>query len=125
VDQWIGKAEHDLTTARHTLTLKEECPFDTICFHSQQCAEKYLKALLIFHGIDFAKIHDLTELAALVPEAASLNVDAVVFQELNPYAVEMRYPGLSEMPTREEAMRAVDLAGRIRQAVRDQLSVPT
>jgi HEPN domain len=50
VDQWIVKAEHDLTTARHTLTLKEECPFHTICFHSQQCAEKYLKALLIFHG---------------------------------------------------------------------------
>src|SRR4029450_4750557 len=111
-------AEMAQRTAWHTLTLKEECPFDIICFYSQQCAEKYLKALLIFHGVDFAKIHDLTELAALIPEAASLKVDAGVFQELNPYAVEMRYPGLNEMPTREEAMRAVDSAGRLRQAVR-------
>lgn len=44
---WIKKAEGDLKTAEHTLTLKERCPFDTVCFHAQQCAEKYLKALLV------------------------------------------------------------------------------
>ena len=45
---WIKKAESDLKTAEHTLTLKENCPFDTVCFHAQQCAEKYLKALLVY-----------------------------------------------------------------------------
>lgn len=44
---WIKKAEGDLKTAEHALTLKERCPFDTVCFHAQQCAEKYLKALLV------------------------------------------------------------------------------
>ena len=43
---WVKKAESDLKTAEHTLTLKERCPFDTVCFHAQQCAEKYFKALL-------------------------------------------------------------------------------
>ena len=40
----------------------EEIPWDTVGFHAQQCSEKYLKALLLFHRINFPKIHDLTEL---------------------------------------------------------------
>jgi HEPN domain-containing protein len=47
VRQWIEKAEHDLRNAEHTLTLRDEdCPFDTVCFHAQQCVEKYLKGWL-------------------------------------------------------------------------------
>ena len=41
--QWIEKAEHDLKNAEHTLTLEENCPFDTVCFHAQQCTEKVLE----------------------------------------------------------------------------------
>ena len=44
---WVEKAEHDLRNAEYVLTLAERRPFDTVCFHCQQCAEKYLKALLI------------------------------------------------------------------------------
>ncbi|MBW1960508.1 MAG: HEPN domain-containing protein [Deltaproteobacteria bacterium] len=38
----------------------------TVCFHAQQCAEKYLKAFLTFKNIDFPKTHDIGELLALV-----------------------------------------------------------
>lgn len=58
--QWVQKAENDLKNAEHTLTIGDKCPFDTVCFHAQQCVEKYLKALLSLHGIDFPKTHDLT-----------------------------------------------------------------
>ena len=45
VRQWLQKASHDLINAEHTLKLPDdECPLDTVCFHAQQCAEKYLKA---------------------------------------------------------------------------------
>ena len=47
VRQWVERAEEDLVNAEHTLTLEENCPVGTVCFHAQQCAEKYLKALLI------------------------------------------------------------------------------
>ena len=47
IDQWIQKADHDLINAEHTLQLKDNCPYDTICFHVQQSVEKYIKALLI------------------------------------------------------------------------------
>ena len=59
VRQWVEKAEEDLLTAEHTLTLEDDCPYGTVCFHAQQCAEKYLKALLTLHAIPFPKIYDL------------------------------------------------------------------
>jgi len=51
VKLWIRKAENDLVAAEHLLTVRPHTPYDTICFHAQQCAEKYLKAFLVFHGI--------------------------------------------------------------------------
>jgi HEPN domain-containing protein len=43
--QWIRKAEHDLEAASRIMAGEEGCPFDTVCFHCQQAAEKYLKCL--------------------------------------------------------------------------------
>jgi hypothetical protein len=43
VRQWVEKAEEDFRNAEYTLTLKERCPLNTVCFHAQQCVEKYLK----------------------------------------------------------------------------------
>lgn len=46
---WLAKAEHDLLNIENNLKA-QQIPWDTICFHAQQAAEKYLKALLVFHG---------------------------------------------------------------------------
>jgi hypothetical protein len=48
VKLWMEKGDHDLINAKHTLTMRVNCPFDTVCFHAQQCVDKYLKALLMF-----------------------------------------------------------------------------
>lgn len=47
VREWVAKAENDLKNATHTLRLGTDCPTDNVCFHTQQCVEKYLKALLV------------------------------------------------------------------------------
>jgi HEPN domain-containing protein len=44
--QWVRKAEHDLEAPNRIMAIEEGCPFDTVCFHCQQAAEKYLKCLL-------------------------------------------------------------------------------
>ena len=119
--QWVEKAEHDLKTAEHTLTLHEGCPYDTICFHAQQCAEKYLKALLTFRGVAFQKTHEFTELVPLAPQDAHLDAVALELEELNPYAIETRSPGDWEPQTREDAERAVALARRLRDVIRERL----
>jgi HEPN domain-containing protein len=65
VRQWIEKADHDLRNAEHTLILSDDCPFDTVCFHAQQCVEKYLKGWLVSRQIDFPRPHDLVVLINL------------------------------------------------------------
>ncbi len=47
VCEWVEKAENDLKNAAHTIKMGEDCPTDTVCFHAQQCVEKYLKAFLV------------------------------------------------------------------------------
>ncbi|MBI5638217.1 MAG: HEPN domain-containing protein [Nitrospinae bacterium] len=121
VRQWIEKAEHDLRTAEHTLTLKDDCPFDTVCFHAQQCAEKYLKGLLAFNALDFPKTHDLILLKNLAIKAGCMNPHELPLQTLNRYSIETRYPGEWEPITRVEAEEAVDLARKVRHLVRSSL----
>ena len=41
--EWSQKAEGDYTVAA-TLWQAESAVYDAICFHAQQCIEKYLKA---------------------------------------------------------------------------------
>ncbi len=67
VREWIEKADNDLKTAAHTIKLGADCPTDTVCFHAQQCVEKYLKALLVLRRCDFPRTHDLERLRDLLP----------------------------------------------------------
>jgi HEPN domain-containing protein len=84
VRQWVEKAEHDLIAAEHTLTLEENCPLDTICFHTQQCAEKYIKAFLVQESIGFPKTHDLRALMQLIPlDLSLLGLDKAEVLKLN------------------------------------------
>jgi HEPN domain-containing protein len=121
LQQWVERAEEDLITAEYTLTLEENCPFSTVCFHSQQCAEKYLKALLVWLDVNFPRTHDLMELLPRVPAEAGLGLQIADLGSLNRYAVETRYPGEWEPITRPEAVAAVAVANHVRNAVRPLL----
>jgi HEPN domain-containing protein len=66
IEEWIFKAEGDFTTAERELSVTVAPNFDAVCFHAQQCAEKYLKALLIVRGVTPPKIHDLAQLHRLL-----------------------------------------------------------
>lgn len=121
VRQWVEKAEEDFRTAEYTLTMPANCPCATVCFHSQQCVEKYVKALLVWRAIDFPRIHDIGELAALLPDDLSLPLTAEEQEGLTDYAVVSRYPGDQEPISLEEAQQAVRLARKVRRALRRHL----
>jgi HEPN domain-containing protein len=57
VIQWLEYGDEDLRLARHGLTLTSGVPYRLIAYHAQQCAEKYLKAFLVCHRIDFPYTH--------------------------------------------------------------------
>ncbi|OIP64760.1 MAG: hypothetical protein COW52_05155 [Nitrospirae bacterium CG17_big_fil_post_rev_8_21_14_2_50_50_9] len=121
VARWIEKAENDFRNAEHTLTLEVDCPFDTVCFHAQQCAEKYLKALLVSLSVDFPKTHDLRLLMQRVAGKITLDIEISDVLVLNRYSIEARYPGDWEPIDRDEAEKAVAIARQIRKRVRANL----
>lgn len=118
--EWVAKAEDDPMTAAHTLKLGRACPTGTVCFHAQQCVEKYLKAYLVCQGTCFPKTHEIEELVSLMPSRVRPNVTAEEQALLTRYAVAPRYPGWIEVPL-SDARRAVALARRVRKHLRSLL----
>jgi HEPN domain-containing protein len=122
VRQWLEKAEHDLRNAEHTLTIRdEECPFDTVCFHAQQCVEKNLKDWLVFRGMNVPRSHDLVVLLNLATPPGLRGIPVQDVQPLNRYTIEARYPGEWDPINRSEAERAVSVARRVRDVARSLL----
>jgi HEPN domain-containing protein len=121
IREWIAKAENDLLTAAHTLTLGADCPTDTVCFHAQQCVEKYIKALLVFRATPFPKTHDIRVLRTYLPAKLRPKVDSKVQDRLTEYATVMRYPGPGPDIPLTEARKAVAIARRVRKEVRKHL----
>ena len=121
IRKWIRKAENDLKNATFTLQIIEDCPTDTICFHAQQCVEKYIKALLIYHKIDFPKTHNIDRLISLLAIPGKLDITKHEMQLLTDYAIESRYPDDFEDIPYSEAEKAVTIAKRIRKQIRKLL----
>ena len=121
VRQWIEKGEEDYRNAEYVLTLRDDCPVTTVCFHRQQCVEKYLKALLICHSLPVPKSHDLIELLHRIPLIDRPDVREESLAILNRYAVESRYPGDWDIISRREAEDAFGVARRVRDIVSPHL----
>ncbi len=120
--EWVSKAEGDYATARREVRARRQPNFDAACFHAQQCAEKYLKALLLERGLVAARTHNLEVLAKpLLAAHPRLKQLAAKLRTLTAYAVETRYPGKST--DRELAREAVMLCAEIRTAARGALRV--
>jgi HEPN domain-containing protein len=125
VQAWISKANNDLKSAEIILAAETESPpLDTVCFHCQQAAERYLKAFLVFHGKSFPFSHNLADLVVVCMEVdesfASIRKNA---ETLTPFAVEVRYPDDFYMPTLQEAEDAYAIADEIRNYVFARLPV--
>jgi HEPN domain-containing protein len=119
--EWIAKAEGDYATATRELRARRSPNYDAVCFHAQQAAEKYLKAFLQEHRIDFPKTHNLIELLELcLLLDATFELQRDVLVELDRYAVRYRYPG--ETAEKAEARVAFDAAKAIRAFVRNRLN---
>lgn len=121
---WLRKAKNDLRNIELVLPA-EDCPLDTVVFHAQQAAEKAIKALLAFLGIQPPRIHDLEELVAALPEAHRqvIAVDPDSLALLSQLAVVPRYPGWDEEELdRETVGEAVEAARKVCQAVSSHLS---
>jgi HEPN domain-containing protein len=114
--EWVRKAENDFVVARQSI--QSTIPLhDAVCFHSQQCAEKYLKGLLEEAGLTIPRTHNLDDLLTLVlPYQPSLRLYRRGLIFLADFAVDCRYPGRNA--SKRQAAAALRWAERVRSAVR-------
>jgi HEPN domain-containing protein len=112
-EEWLRYARADLAVCRVAMERTDILP-EIACFHAQQCAEKSLKALLLAKNIPFPRTHIIEFLLDLLAEAG-VAVPAEVDEALalTQYAVQMRYPGVWEPVTRDEARAAAALAAQV------------
>ena len=117
VTDWTHKADLDIRSAEALLA--QDCPLlYPSCFHSQQAAEKYIKALLAAWNTEIPKTHELGKLLKIIEVrdaglAAKL-LDSIV---LNTYAVDIRYPGDQPEPSGSESREALSLAQHVRDTI--------
>jgi HEPN domain-containing protein len=111
---WLRKADHDLLNIENNLTAKD-IPWDTVCFHAHQVAEKVLKAFLAHHGRDLLRTHDLIALLAQCVDIdctlSDLEADC---RKLTSYGIAARYPDDLFEPGETDGSELVAAARRLR-----------
>lgn len=121
VAEWIAFADEDLRVARQALKLSSSCPYRIVAYHAQQCAEKYLKAFLVYKRVDFPYTHDISRLLELSLKHGSWANDLVAAVRLTSYAVTARYPGEDAKINKKEALYSIELASLVRKTIKTVL----
>ena len=106
--EWFLRAQDDELSSKDILDDREGSP-NTVCFLSQQIAEKVFKAFLCYHGVEFPKVHQLDELLKLC-EKIDVEFNFLIddAEDLTPFYISTRYPGdypIYSFQDAEEAFR--------------------
>lgn len=106
---WLAKAESDLK-ASQKLT-DDESVWDVAIYHTQQAAEKALKAYLAWSKQPLERTHNLVKLLELCmqhdPDFISLRIEAEV---LTPFLSAFRYPDAELLPEKKALEDAIKKA---------------
>ncbi|MDR2717729.1 MAG: HEPN domain-containing protein [Treponema sp.] len=93
VDEWIRYAYNDIIVAKYCFEDLRPKQTEIASYHCQQCAEKALKAFLIYKDIEPPKTHDLKLLCKMCQDIDGSFTDiASLCAHLTPYGVTVRYP---------------------------------
>ena len=105
---WIGRARSSYNLA--TVSITPNIYYEDLCFQIQQTAEKALKGLLIYYGVEPEFTHNIGILLEELEKLTNIPSDIKEAAELTIYAVQTRYPGEYDEITKEEYKKAVKIA---------------
>ncbi|MGH9837930.1 MAG: HEPN domain-containing protein [Blastocatellia bacterium] len=121
--EWVGKAEDDWEMALKAFRARKYPVYDAAGYHSQQCAEKYLKASLVEAGLAVAKTHDLLKLLnRILPIRPNWLTLQPPLNSLNKYSVLYRYPGHNAI--KADARQAIQDCREVRRTIRVAFGLP-
>ncbi|MBI5745579.1 MAG: HEPN domain-containing protein [Nitrospirae bacterium] len=120
-EAWLIKAGNDLKSA--IKLIEGGTPIlDTAVFHTQQCAEKALKAYLSYKQQPIQRTHDvelLVELCCGLDEGFKVLLDDA--KHLTPYNTAFRYPDIYLEPDEEDVLDAIEKAKKIFDYIRRKI----
>jgi HEPN domain-containing protein len=94
-----------------------------VAFHAQQAAEKALKGVLIQHGVQFPRTHDLHALVEILRLAnIPWPFPSPQIEALSVFAVETRYPGALSEVSNAEAAEALKHAVAVLEWAREEIA---
>ncbi len=106
----LRRARSDAAAA-HVLAGSPEAGDDVVGFHAQQAVEKSLKAVLVTHGTEFPRTHDLAFLLDVATEAGITPPEGVRGAAwLTPWAAQLRYDEGQAHLDRDAALEVADAA---------------
>lgn len=92
IQRWMNFATEDMRSALSLLAIEPPITRN-VCFHAQQCAEKSLKAYLVYRDCHVEKTHDLPRILKMcVKYDESFLILKNDAEDLTEYAVRTRYP---------------------------------
>ena len=119
--QWILKADHDFKIGIDE-SVTENPATDMICFHMQQCAEKYFKAFLTSRLVKPPRTHDIS---VLNKECIKIDPSFHILENmtyLSDFAIQTRYPDDFYMPSLEDMQRAIESAQEVKAFILEKIN---
>jgi HEPN domain-containing protein len=116
IRNWLFRASEDIAVIQSLSNTNIEFYTSTICFHSQQAVEKFLKAFLIYHDIDFPKTHDLDFLLMECKKIDNSFID-IELKSLTDFGVSIRYPDDFYVPGVKETKEYIEIAEEIKKLI--------
>jgi HEPN domain-containing protein len=122
--QWLHAAEDDLRVVAQIAS--DAYLTHMVAFHSQQCIEKSLKAVIEEYALGHIRIHNLGRLFEIVRPKVTLEADVVLIEKLDKLYIDARYPGELGLlpdgkPTQADAQQFYDVAKSVYEQVRGVL----
>jgi HEPN domain-containing protein len=119
---WLFRAKEDIAVIEKLFESEPELYASTICFHAQQAVEKFLKAFLVFHNIDFPKSHDLDYLLLECKKIDAKNFD-IDLGSLTDFGVSIRYPDDFYLPDKDETAQYRGIALKVKKVIEDIINI--
>ena len=124
---WLYYADNDIHMISNNINTEDPEATGAIAVFCQQAVEKYFKAYLVEHSIDFPKTHDLLNLYNKIKAIKNWDIDETILASLNGLYIKTRYPSdigampSGNMPTLDETKGFIDFAKKVEEIFKKEL----